>query len=193
MPRGLTVNQKAAIATGPVALPYFIEMQTDVPVLAWTGVGDKAALSKTWRGVGEFGVIDGIEGDRTLSAQQITLALVGVPGAYITPSTMKETRSVRYQGRRVNVYIGIADPDTLALIDDPILTWAGSADVIAFQLGKTFSAALSCDSLDSIMRRPNGWNMTTVSHNQRLGLAPGTDLFFEAQNRLMGVAKPQLV
>lgn len=192
MPRGLTPAQKAAIENGPVALPYFVEMQFDTPVYVWNGSGNKTALSQTWRGLGTFGIIDGIEGDRSLTDQQITLAIVGVPGQYITPSVMAETRAARYQGKSVNIYIGIADPDTGTLIDDPILTWAGYADVIAFQLGKSFSASLTCTGLDSLMRRSNGWNMTTVSHNARLGLAPGTDLFFEAQNRLMGVPKPLL-
>lgn len=192
MPRGLTPTQKAAIATGPVALPYFVEIQLDTSLRVWNGVGDKTALAKTWKGLGVFGIIDGIEGDRSLTDRQITLAVVGVPGDSMPGSAVAATRALRYQGRRVNVYFGIANPDTGALIDDIILAWAGFADVMSFQLGSTFSCALSCDALDSLMRRPNGWNMTTVSHNQRFGLAPGSDLFFEAQNRLMGVPKPLL-
>lgn len=193
MPRGLTEDQIDAIAEGPVGLAYFFELMLDTPLRVWNGVGNKTGLSHTWQGLGDFGIIDGIAGDRSLKNQDITVALVGVPGSLISGSALADTRAIRYQGREVNVYLGILNPDTGALVDDLVDAWSGFADVISYRLGSTVSVALACQGLDSLMRRSNGWNMTTVSHNARLGLAPSTDMFFEAQNRLMGVPKPAVV
>lgn len=195
MPRGLTPAQKAAVAARVSSVAYLVHLDLASPasdVRIWTGRGPLTALGQTWTGVGEFGVIEGIEGERSLRASEISVALAGVPGDLITPGIIAETRAVRYQGRPLSIYLAILDPSTGALIDDPVAVWGGFADVISFQLGATATVALTGQHYDSHMRRANGWNMSTVSHNLRFGLPPNTDLFFEANDRLMGVPRPTL-
>lgn len=195
MPRGLTTNQKAAIAARVSSLSYFVHLDLASPaadIRVWNGVGPLTIGADTWSGVGELGVIDGIAGDRTLKAQQITLALVGVPGDSLSTGVIAETRSVRYQGRPLNIYLGIMHPDTGALIDSLVPIWAGFADVLSFSLGSSSTVALTGSHFDTHMRRTNGFNMSTVSHNARFGLPDNTDLFFEANDRLMGTPKAVL-
>lgn len=195
MPRGLTPAQKSAIAARVSSVAYLVHLDLAAPaadVRVWTGRGPLTALGNTWQGVGEFGIIEGVGGERSLAAGEISLALAGVPGDLITPGVIQETRSVRYQGRPLTIYLAILDPNTGALIDDPVPVWGGFADVMSFQLGATATVALTGQHFDSHMRRSNGWNMSTVSHNLRFNLPPNTDLFFEPNDRLMGVPRPGL-
>jgi hypothetical protein len=92
----------------------------------------------------------------------------------------------------VDVYYGIFDVDTDALIGPLVPVWGGYCDAMTFGYGETFSAVLPAERYDSFMRRSNGARMTTASHNQRLGNPATPDLFFEAQSRLMGAAKAAL-
>ena len=195
MPRGLTTAQQAAISARVASVAYFVHLDLAAPandVRVWTGRGDQIAMNETWRGVGELGIIEGIGGERSLRAGEISLALAGIPGELITPGIVAETRSVRYQGRPLYIYLGIFNPEFGSLIDDPVPVWGGFADVLSFQLGETATVALTGQHYDSHMRRSSGWNMSTVSHNLRFGLAPNTDLFFEPNDRLMGAARPLL-
>lgn len=195
MPRGLSVDQKAAIAARVSALSYFVHLDLASPtpdIRVWNGVGPITTGGNTYLGVGELGVIDGVAGDRTLKAQQITLALVGVPGDSLDSGVVKETRSVRYQGRPLKISLGILNPTTGALIGNLVPVWAGFADVLSFSLGASSTVALTGSHFDTHMRRTNGFNMSTVSHNARFGLPVNTDLFFEANDRLMGTPKAVL-
>lgn len=193
MPRGLTAGQITAVSARVKNPLYFVKLDfASGTVRVWSGIGDITALSATWKGLGEFGIIRGLETDRTLRANSITLAIAGLPGSMITPGIMQSTRSERYQGRPVTVYIGFGDPDTGALLADPSPIWSGVADVVSFAVGDNVTAELTCEAFASHMRRANGYRMTTESHNLRLGNPSPRDLFFDPQDRLMGQARPLL-
>lgn len=192
MPRGLSPAQNTALSARVKRPIYFVELDlaTAGPIRVWNGVGDVSALTFTWKGLGEFGIIDGIETDRGLKAQSITLALAGLPGSLITPGVIAATRSERYQGRPLTVYFALADPGTGAPLHDPVIIWSGVADVLTFQLGTSATVELTGEHFSSHMRRANGLRMSTENHNQRLGNPSPRDLFFEPQDRLMGRPKP---
>jgi hypothetical protein len=194
MPRGLSSAQKAAIAGRVCSVAYLVHLElaaSDVRI--WTGRGPLDALGGTFLGVGEMGLIDGIGGERSLRAGEISVALAGIPGDALTAGIIAETRAVRYQGRPLTIYMAFfADESLRVRIDDPVALWAGFADVLSFQLGETATVALTGQHFDALMRRSNGWNMSTISHNARLNLPPNTDLFFEPNDRLMGVPRPVL-
>lgn len=194
MPRGLSTEQKTALSTQRrFGVVYLVELTLDSgAVRVWNGVGNLSALSQTWLGVGDHGVISGIEGDRSLRARSISVALVGIPGEYVSAGVLAETRAERYQGRPLKIYLGITNSDSGLLIGGPLAIWSGFADVITFQVGESISASLTAEHFSSHMRRTNGLRMTTESHNQRLGNPATADLFFEAQSRLMGRARPLL-
>ena len=191
MPRGLTESQLTALSSRVRAPAYFVALDLDTPVYVWDGVGSVTIIGQTWLGVGEFGIIDGIESDASLKASSISLGLHGVPADAIDSGIMSETRGVKYQGRALTVYLGFVSPDTGVPIIDPTAVWSGVADTIAFKIGSTISVSLTGEHYSSRLRRANGNRMTTQSHNSRYGLTT-PDLFFEPQNRLLGVARPSL-
>lgn len=189
MPRGLSVTQKAALAGRVRAVCYFVELDISTPVRVWTGLGTITALGNSWIGLGELGVISGMESDLALKAQQISVSLVGIPGDAITPGMVASTRNEHYQGALLKVYFGMTNPDTGALLDDPIAVWSGLADVLSFRRGATITCTLTGEHISSRLRLANGARMTTQSHNDRLGNATASDLFFEAQTRIAGMPK----
>lgn len=189
MPRGLTTTQKAALAQRVRGVAYFVELGLTTPVRAWSGLGTITTLGHSWLGLGELGVINGMESDLALKAQQISLGIVGLPRDALEPGVLEATRSERYQGKPLKIYFGVTNPDTGALLDDPVAVWVGQADVLGFRRGASISCTLTGEHISSRLRLANGARMTTQSHNARLGNTPPTDLFFEPQTRLAGVAK----
>lgn len=193
MPRGLTVDDKAKLAARVKAPAYFVEIVLASATLrAWTGYGTVNTLGGDFLGVGELGFIRGIESDRTLKAQSITLGLSGIPGDSLPAGIIAETRGERYQGRPMSIYLGFLNPDTGALLATPTAVWTGFADVMTFALGSEISVSLTGEHFGSHMRRTNGLRMSTESHNQRIGNPDPKDLFFEPQSRLMGRPQPLL-
>lgn len=193
MPRGLTAAQKAQLAAHIRRPAYFVALALpSVTVRMWSGVGNVTALGETWLGAGEYGMIEGLDHDRSLRATSISVSLVGVPGEAVPGSALAQARETRYQGRPLSIYLGFMHLETDALLSDPTLLWVGFADTMAFRLGATISITLTGDPLSGLLRRSNGLRMTTESHNQRLGNPATKDLFFEVQNRLMGMPRPQV-
>ena len=192
MPRGLTLAQKTAAAARIKRPAYFVKLDlASGSVRAWNGLGDVTLLGGTWKGVGEFGVIDGVEHDRTLRASQMSIGLVGLPGSTLTGGILAATRLESYKLRPLSLYLGFCNVDTDVPLGDPTPIWVGFADVMTFQIGKSVSVSLTGEHLSSHLRRANGLRMTTESHNGRLGFTdPNKDLFFEAADRLMGKPKP---
>lgn len=189
----ITVAQETALQARVVRLHHFVRL--DLPgeiVNVWDGLGSLVASGETWSGVGEVGIIDGVETDDGSRATNVSLSLVGIPSANLAPGAIEATRGIRYRGRPADISLGIFDLTSGLLIDGLIPLWGGFCDVMSFSFGDTFSATLSAERYDSIMRRTNGARLTTASHNQRLGNPAPADLFFEAQERLMGAARPSL-
>lgn len=193
MPRGLTSEQKTRLAARARALAYLVELELDgETVRVWDGTGDLNALDETWKGLGQFGILDGLESDRALKGQTLSLSLHGIPGSAISGTIMEKTRSTNYQNRPLTVYLLFLDVETQQPVDEPTVVWVGLADTISFRLGSTISVSLSAEHFSSRARRSNGNRMTTESHNARLGNPDPRDLLFDPQNRLLGKAKVQI-
>ena len=192
MPRGLSSAQITAISQRVAAIAYFVELDVSTPVYVWSGYGPISALGQTWQGVGETGIISGVQSDQTLKSQSISVSLVGLPADLVPGGVIAATRAVRYQGKSLTVYFGVLDTVTGALIDNPVAVWTGFADVLSFQRGSSVTVTLTGEHLSSRTRLANGLRMTTASHNNRLGLTGSSslDLFFEPQTGIMGLAQP---
>lgn len=189
MPRGLTGAQITQLFNRVKTPAYFVTLALSPVVYVWNGKGDTTVLGQTFKGVGEHGIIQGIESDRTLKQQEISLSLAGVPASYITAGMIAATRAVRYQGKALTVYMGFCDTDTGAPLADPTAIWTGFADVMTFQLGATITCTLTGEHFSSLLRRSNGFTMTSVSHQQRVGT---TDTFFDPQTLIAGAPKALL-
>lgn len=194
MPRGLTAAQRAEIKKRVYSVAHFVEIGLTPNVRAWTGRGTATVGGKTWAGVGELGVIDGLESSGARKLGGVTVSLIGIPSQFVDAGIIEETRGVQYQGKAVNIYMGFCDPDTGAVLGSLGLVqlWAGYADVLLFRLGANVSATLACDHFSMRLAKPNGLRMTSESHNARLGNPASKDLFFEPQNRLMGRPRPAM-
>ncbi len=193
MGRGLTVAQQAILAGRVFAPAYFVDLTLSTGTLrVWNGKGSTTVLGNSYIGVGEHGVIEGLEQDRALKSHSISLALVGVPGSAITSGIIASTRGIRYQGSPITIYLGFCDVNTGAPLADPTAIWAGFADVMTFQIGRSITCSLTAEHFTSHLTRINGLTMTTVSHNARLGNPSPADLFFEGSSRLMGLPRPQV-
>lgn len=189
MPRGLTIAQKAQ-ATARVRRPvFFVELMLPTPVRAWTGIGSVTVLGNSFAGIGDFGLVDGVAGSNDNKSHTATIGIMGLPGAGWSQSTLADIRAQSYQGATVNIYLGYTNLDTDQPLFDPVKVFTGYADAMTYNLGSTFSVQLSIEGPQSRLRRANGLRMTTESHNARLGNPATRDLFFDAQNRLMGVAR----
>lgn len=190
MSRGLTGTLKGHLAAESTFPVWFVHIAMPTPSRSWTGVGVTSQLGQSWYGVGEHGMIQGLQSSREMQAHSINLALVGIPASLVSPSILQQTRSQRYQGQAVNIYISAADLATGVPLVSPELIWSGSADVMTFQYGRTISVGLSAEHMSSQLSRANGLKMTTESHNRRLGSPIARDIFFDAQSRLAGRPRP---
>jgi hypothetical protein len=185
MPRGLTVAQKAVLASR-VKRPatfVFLDIPGD-PLRAWDGIGTISALGQSWIGVGSYGFVDGMGSERSLRSSGITIGLYGVPEDALAPGFIKKTRGVRYQGQTMEIYMGLCDTDTDQLLSDPWLMWRGKADTMSFKIGRTVSISITAEHYSSMLRRINGYRQSHENHVARVGDA--NDNFFKFLNRLLG-------
>ena len=193
MPRGLTAAQKSALAKRTCNPAWFVELvlvaQT---VRIWNGLGTAVIGGNSWLGVGELGIIDGMATDFEGGQTGISISLVGLPLAPLANGAIAATRAVRYQARPLNVYFGTCDIETGIPFGSLVNIWAGQADALSFKVGTTVTVTLTGEDLSSRLRRTNGLRMTADSHNRYVGNGSTTDLFFDAQTRLMGQAKATL-
>jgi hypothetical protein len=191
MPRGLSGAAKDQLKARERRPAYFVALAlASGTVRAWNGAGSIVALGQTWAGVGEYGVIQGLESDRALRARSISIGINGVPGDAISGGSIAQARAERYQWRPLTVYLGFLELNREAILVPPVVVWSGYADVMAFRLGSSISVSLTAEHLTSALRFPNGLRATTESHNTRLGNPVPRDLFFEATDRLMGAPRP---
>lgn len=188
-----SAEQDAALRKRIVRMHVFVKIDLGSEVVrVWDGQGSQIADAQTWIGASEIGAIEGLETDDAIRSSGITLSLSGIPSDSIDAGVVERTRAVAYKGKALDVYYGVFNVDTGAVIGALIPVWGGFCDVMTFSYGETFSCVLPAERYDSVMRRTNGARMTTASHNQRLGNATPVDLFFDAQNRLMGATKAAL-
>lgn len=173
---------------------YFVSVGLTPALYIWTGVGattqnDADGVSRTWTGIGDFGVIHGLGTTRALRATRASLSLVGIPGSVVSGSAVAATRAIRYQGKEVDIYISTLSPSSGTPLFAPAVIWSGYADAISMSFGEEVRILLPCENRVSRLRRTNGLRMTTESHNLRLGSPSPRDLFFEPRTRLMGKPK----
>lgn len=184
MPRGLDPLHLTELAKRVKTVALFAELQlASGTVRLWNGVGTITANSVTWTGLGELGVIDGIETTRGGRSQNISLALVGLPTSVLPSGFVAQTRASAPQGKPLNIYMAFM-ADSGAMIGPLAPIWAGYADVLSFAIGEHATTTLTAEHVTSRLSRPNGLRMTHESHQSRLGYPATADTFFQFQSRL---------
>lgn len=187
MSRGLTPAQIATLTNRIVRPASFVYVATPTPIYAWDGRDTITIGGQTWLGVGSYGFVSGIGSERSISQQQISLGLNGIPTEAVPTDFFADTRSVRYQGSVLNIYMAFTDLDTDIPLSDPWLMWSGLSDVLQYKIGKSVTIALSGEHLSSHLRRFNGLRASYQSAVGRTG--DQSDIFFRFLNRLVSQTK----
>lgn len=184
MPRGLSALHTAELAKRVKTVALFVELAlASGTVRVWNGIGTVSAGGFNWTGLGELGVIDGIETTRGGRAQNVSMSLVGLPSSVLPGGFIAQTRASAPQGRPLTVRIGFMT-DAGALIGTLAPVWSGYADVLSFAIGENVTVSLTAEHVTARLSRPNGLRMTHESHQARLGNPSTADTFFRFQSRL---------
>jgi len=184
MPRGLTPDQVAAAKALLKSPATFVELQLPGdPIYAWDGAFNVKVLGKNFLGVGQYGVIQGLDAERSTRDSQISIGLMGLPTDKVPSDFLINAGKINYQGRPLIIYLGFCDPNTGVPLSDPYEHWGGIADVLSTKNGKTVSISLSGTGYASKLRFTNGLRMSTESHTRRVG--NGADNFYDFGTRLL--------
>jgi len=142
MPRSMSGPYANAIASDETRPALFVEINfVSGPVYVWTGIYSIVWNGHTWVGVGALGSISTIEEGSTVEAKGITVSLSGIQADLLT-DILQEFQV----GLPAIVYLGFFD-DTLTLIPDPIISWAGRTDQPTIDVdGSTATISINCEN-----------------------------------------------
>lgn len=123
--KSISVDQQAALRR-PFGLPIMF-IQIDWPDEATerlvTAGADMVWDSYTWEGVGDVLAVEPIVESESVEATGFRLYTSGV----MQSQAARALLSV-YSGAPITVWFAMLDPDTYALIDEPVKEWAGLLD-----------------------------------------------------------------
>jgi hypothetical protein len=142
MPRILTPKQLAAITSPSMRPAFFVEAHfLSGPIYVWTGGCPFVWNDITWLGLGALGGISTIEESSDIEAKGVTLTMSGID------STLLVDIMTEFQvGLPCIIRLGLFD-ETLTLIDDPIISWAGRMDQPTVDVdGTTSTITINCES-----------------------------------------------
>jgi hypothetical protein len=142
MSRPITDAQLAAILSPYFRPALFVEAHfVTGPVYVWSGIGPIVWNSQTWLGLGALGSVSTIEEGSTIEAKGISLTLSGIDSSLLS-LVMGEFQV----GLPAIVRLGLFD-DNGALIDDPIIAWAGRMDQPTIDVdGQTMTITINCEN-----------------------------------------------
>lgn len=141
MSRGFSQTIIDALSTENFRLALFVQLDfSSTQIYANSTVLDITWGGQTWLGLSDVADLDAIREDTQTKAANLNLTLAGIPRTLVNAS-INET----YQGRPVNIYLGLLNAD-YTLMEDPSLIWAGRMDTMATTLGETATIVLKCES-----------------------------------------------
>lgn len=154
MPRSLTSGVLAAIAASAVSPAFFVEIAfANETLYMWSGVGTITPpgpasnplatfpYGQTWTGLGWLGKVSNIPQTSKIQAQNITLALSGIPSQLM----VEASQQVRMNGV-ATVWIGFFNSSG-ALIEDPVQVFLGGLDVPSLtDNGDTCTIEITCEN-----------------------------------------------
>lgn len=132
---GRDINSAARAVLGTrFAAAVFVEMLLDTPIYFSNAGLDIDQDGHTWIGVQQLQVEAVEEGAQ--QAEQMRFTLPAVPNEYLALAL-----STNIRGKRVNVYLGIMDPDTHSMLQ-MVPLWGGQLDQMPVGYGPE-NAAIS--------------------------------------------------
>lgn len=168
MSRGLSTANRNASQASPTRPAYFAEFDfVGGVVRLWTGRGDLALSGiGTFTGLGTLGPISGIAETTHLEARNLSFSLSGIPTAIVAAISAVGNRT-----RSCKLWMGFLNPQRTALVDDPILRFAGRMDQISItDQGETSTITIPAEDLLALLTRPRP---IRLSHEEQQRRFPG--------------------
>ena len=146
-----TIAAATAGRTVRASLLVFFDF-VDEPTRLWMGQGTLVAGGQEWKGLGEWGSVDGLEQAIGTVAPQTTFKLSGVSPEIVT---LARQSSDRVKGRNVNVYTQFFD-EQWAPLDQPYVVWSGILDLMKYAATgpSERSVTVTAEGLWTARRRP---------------------------------------
>ena len=125
MARNLHSDFSTAVQADEVHPIQLVKINTSGgDVLVWTGIGDLVYDGDTYIGTGTLASVSQISERTDLSANGVSFTLSGIPSALISTALGQIQ-----QGRLCQVWMGLLNTSTRALVSDPYELFAGFSDV----------------------------------------------------------------
>lgn len=161
----ITPTQQAAMEKSHVQWLALVEMFFSTNTYRFTNSNVTLQWGgHDWVGVGALGDISDIKSSEKIEPSAITLSLslAQTPWRELGFGQVSE-----YRGRLVNIYRAPLDSSG-QIIDDPILEWSGTMDVLALSAeGNSGSLSLRCEPQIKMLRRPSNFRVNAAQQAVR--------------------------
>ncbi len=152
MARNLTASMVAQVLASHAKPAVFVQINfADATLYLWSGLGTITWNGQNWTGLGQLGQISAIPETTDVAAQNITLALSGIPSSLVNEA-INECR----QNSFCYVWFGFLDASN-NVISDPAQVFAGHLDVPTVTDGaETCTISITAENpLVDLGRAPN--------------------------------------
>lgn len=162
MSRGLSTINSAETGERVVRPVLLCELALNDPIRVHTGIGPLTWGGNTWLGVGAFGGVSPIEEGITVSAQELTVSLNGIPS-----DLLGDVLAVAYRNKRAKLWIGFVD-EAGDFKDAPHQFFGGRISTMAIaDAGGTCTITVSIESRLADLRRARVSRYTHEEQQQR--------------------------
>lgn len=129
--KSISVAQQAALELAHAVPVLFAEIDWFEGLERYVTAGaDMTWNSQTWKGIGDVVDIAPVVESEDVEATAVRFTISGVPSSRISQALQTQS-----QGRRATLWVGVLNPDTMALIGTPIREFEGRLDAPA--IGET--------------------------------------------------------
>lgn len=162
MSRGLSTINSAETAARVVRPVVFCELALDDPIRVHSGIGPLTWSESTWSGIGEFGGMSSINEGITVSAEELSVSLNGIPSDLLSAAL-----NVEYRNKRARLWIGFVDEDG-DFKDEPHQFFGGRISTMSTNdTGDTCSLNVSIESRLADLRRARVSRYTHAEQQER--------------------------
>lgn len=164
---GVKTETEAAEVFGEA---LFIELLTDTPGFAWTGVGPIIATmpgesSHTWLGMANIGEVSNVAESADRRRNGINMKMSGIDVDLLNIALLED-----YQGKSAKIW-QVYFNSSLNIIPDPLLIFAGTMDTLkAIDGSRTGVLSLTCESREQQLERTS---RSLLTHQEQQRLFPG--------------------
>lgn len=164
MSRGLSSANLTEIAAARMRPAFFAEFDFAGGVVRfWSGKGSFDLDGDTYTGLGMLGPVGGLRETTQLEATSLSFSLSGIPSA-LTSAVLSEVN----RGRSVKLWLGFLNEARTALVDDPILRFAGRMDRLRItEDGGASTITIPAESMLALLTRPRPYRLSHEEQQRR--------------------------